>query len=158
MSRPDVLGTLDVTDVTTIEVLLEDGRLSMTKLTEVAGRSKNPCHQRVKRLMKNGVIRRFHVVVDPRKLGVARVAHAEVELSDTRDAALQDFNHTVVRIREIEERPMIAGSYDYLLKVRTATNEKNSRVLGECISTLPHLAKHFHVCSDGICQTAVGVG
>ncbi len=58
----------------------------------------------------------------------------------TREAALHSFNEAVRNIREIEECQMIAGSYDYLLKVRTADMRRFRRVLGESISTLPHVA------------------
>jgi len=35
---------------------------------------------------------------------------------------------------------MIAGNYDYLLKVRTQSINDYRRVLGEVISSLPHVA------------------
>jgi Lrp/AsnC family leucine-responsive transcriptional regulator len=68
------------------------------------------------------------------------VAFAEVKLSDTRENALGEFNAAVRKIKEVEECHMIAGSFDYLLKVRTADIKKYRQVLGERISSLPHVA------------------
>ncbi|MEM9844804.1 MAG: Lrp/AsnC ligand binding domain-containing protein, partial [Pseudomonadota bacterium] len=45
------------------------------------------------------------------------------------------------QIPEIEQVHLIAGSFDYLLKVRTQSITDYRRVLAEQISTLPHVAK-----------------
>lgn len=63
-----------------------------------------------------------------------------MKLSDTREAALEAFAQAVLRIPEIEECHMIASSFDYLLKVRTADIRRYREVLGEKISSLPHVA------------------
>ena len=68
------------------------------------------------------------------------VAFAEVKLSDTREAALKQFNAAVRAIPEVEECHMIASSFDYLLKVRTIDIRRYRIVLGEKISSLPHVA------------------
>ena len=95
---------------------------------------------RFKRLVAAGVIQGFRAVLDAEKLGLDHVAFAEVKLSDTREAALEQFNAGVRRIPEIEECHMIAGGFDYLLKVRTSDIRRYRAVLGEKISNLPNVA------------------
>ncbi len=63
-----------------------------------------------------------------------------MKLSDTRAAALDAFNKAVAKLPEVEECHMIAGSFDYLLKVRTRDMPSYRRVMGEKISALPHVA------------------
>ena len=65
------------------------------------------------------------------KLGLDHVAFVEVKLSDTREDALQKFNAAVRKIPEVEECHMIAGRFDYLLKVRTSDIRKYREVLGD---------------------------
>ncbi|MBS0564330.1 MAG: Lrp/AsnC ligand binding domain-containing protein, partial [Proteobacteria bacterium] len=77
---------------------------------------------------------------NPIRMGLAHVAFVEVRLSDTREVALQAFNRAVQAVPEIEECHMMASSFDYLLKVRTGDIAAYRRVLGERISTLPHVA------------------
>ena len=60
-------------------------------------------------------------------------------MSDTRETALSAFNVAVRKVPEIESCHMIAGAFDYLLKVRTADIREYRRVLGEVISALPHV-------------------
>jgi Lrp/AsnC family transcriptional regulator, leucine-responsive regulatory protein len=131
---------LDEFDRKILAILREDGRITMTDLAHRVGLSKTPCQQRVRRLVQSGVILGFRAIVDPAQLGLDHVAFAEVKLSDTREAALKEFNAAVRRIAEVEECYMIASSFDYLLKVRTADIRKYRLVLGEKISSLPHVA------------------
>lgn len=140
MMNPPETAQLDQIDRKIIEALIEDGRMSITALSARVGLSKTPCQARLKRLVDQGYITGFSAVVDPRKFGLDHIAFTEVKLSDTRETALQEFNAAVRRLREVEECHMIAGSFDYLLKVRTASIRTYRLVLGEKISNLPHVA------------------
>jgi len=131
---------LDAFDLKILAVLAEDGRIAVTDLARRVGLSRSPCQQRLDRLIAEGVILGFRAVIDPRPLGLDHIAYAEVKLSDTREAALQDFNRAVRAIAEVEECHMIASHFDYLLKVRTASIARYRAVLGEKISRLPHVA------------------
>lgn len=139
--RNDVsLVELDAFDRRILTVLAEDGRISVTDLARRVGLSKTPCHLRMRRLIEGGVITGFRAVIDPAKLGLDHVAFTEVKLSDTREQALDEFNAAVRRIPEVEECHMIASSFDYLLKVRTPDIRRYRIVLGESISSLPHVS------------------
>jgi Lrp/AsnC family leucine-responsive transcriptional regulator len=131
---------LDEFDRRIVDCLREDGRMTVTELARHVGLSKTPCQVRLRRLIESHVIRGFTALVDPAKLGMDHVAFAEVKLSDTREQALQEFNAAACRIAEVEECHMIAGSFDYLLKVRTADIRRYRIVLGEKISSLPNVA------------------
>ncbi len=131
---------LDDFDRKILAILRQDGRITFTDLAQQVGLSKTPCQQRVRRLVDKGVITGFAAIVDPAKVGLDHVAFAEVKLSDTREAALKQFNAAVRAIPEVEECHMIASSFDYLLKVRTVDIRRYRIVLGEKISSLPHVA------------------
>ena len=133
-------GEIDRFDRAILAALTANGRMTVTELAERVGLSKTPTQVRLKRLIDAGVIRGFRAVVDQRLLGQDHVAFAEVKLSDTREAALEEFNAAVRRIPEVEECHMIASSFDYLLKVRTPDIRRYRAVLGEKISSLPHVA------------------
>lgn len=120
--------------------LSDDGRISVTDLAVRVGLSKTPCQNRLKRLIAEGYIEGFRAILNPAKLGLEHVAFAEVKLSDTREAALSRFNEEVKKVREIEECHMIAGRFDYLLKIRTSDIKRYREVLGEKISSLPFVS------------------
>lgn len=133
-------GEIDQIDHRILAELAVNGRLTVTELAERVGLSKTPCHTRMRRLEARGIILGYRAVIDPERLGLGHVAFVEVKLSDTRAPALDAFNAAVQRLPEIEECHMIAGGFDYLLKIRTASIAAYRRVLGEKISRLPHVA------------------
>ena len=131
---------LDEFDRKILSILGRAGSITFTELALQVGLSKTPCQQRVKRLQQSGVIIGFRAIVDPAKVGLDHVAFTEVKLSDTREAALEQFNAAVRGIHEVEECHLIASSFDYLLKVRTPDIRRYRIILGEKISSLPFVA------------------
>jgi len=123
-----------------MQELSSDGRLSITELASRIGLSKTPCQLRLRRLIDEGYIEGFRAILSSQKLGLDHIAFVEVKLSDTREEALKSFNDAARKIREIEGCHMIAGRFDYLLKVRTRDIRRYRIVLGEKISTLPFVA------------------
>ncbi|MEL0155291.1 Lrp/AsnC family transcriptional regulator [Sphingopyxis sp.] len=155
MANTKIMVDLDEFDRKIIAILGRDGRMTYTELAQRVGLSKTPCQQRVRRLVDSGLIRGFRAIVDPAKLGLDHVAFTEVKLSDTREEALRRFNDAVRRIPEVEECHMIASSFDYLLKVRTPDIRRYRIVLGEKISSLPHVAStSTFVAMETICESA----
>lgn len=132
--------SLDKIDRAILRILAHDGRISMTELGTRVGLSKTPVTARVKRLEAEGVITGYRAELSPRRLGMEHIAFLEIRLSDTREHALQAFNAAVREIAEVEECHMIAGGFDYLVKVRTRDIGEYRRVLSEQVSRLPHVA------------------
>lgn len=114
--------------------------MSITDLAARIGLSKSPTQARLRRLEKTGIIMGYRALLDPISLGLDHVAFVEVRLSDTREAALRAFNAAVQHIQEIEQAHMIAGNFDYLLKVRTRDMAQYRAFLGDVVSTMPHVA------------------
>lgn len=131
---------LDVFDRKILDVISVEGRISVTDLAKRIGLSKSPTQARLRRLEEGGVIRGYRALFDPIRLGRDHVAFVEVKLSDTREAALAAFNSAVTQVPEIEQCHLIAGAFDYLLKVRTSGMGNYRLVLAERISTLPHVS------------------
>lgn len=131
---------MDRIDRAILAVLARDGRIAMTELGQKVGLSKTPVTARVKRLERLGVITGYRAELSARRLGLDHVAFLEIRLSDTREPALQAFNRAIRAIPEVEECHMIAGGFDYLVKVRTSDIAAYRRVLSEAISALPHIA------------------
>jgi Lrp/AsnC family transcriptional regulator, leucine-responsive regulatory protein len=131
---------LDRFDHAILRQLATEGRLPVVELARRIGLSKSPTQARLKRLEEGGIITGYRAVLDPIRMGLAHVAFVEVRLSDTRESALQAFNKAVLQVPEIEQCHMIAGGFDYLLKVRTGDIAEYRRVMAERLSTLPFVA------------------
>lgn len=146
---------LDAYDRKILTILARDGRIAITELARRIGLSKTPCQARVRKLEDEGYIRGYRAVLDPGMLGLGHVTFVEVRLSDTREAALRAFNAAVRDVPEIEQCHMIAGAFDYLMKVRSRDIDAYRRVLGEVISALPHVAStSTHVSMEAVKDAA----
>lgn len=142
---------LDPIDTRILRTLATNGRLSVTDLARVVGLSKSPTQVRLKRLEDAGYIQGYRAVLNAAAFGLNHVAFAEVKLTDTTERALAAFNRAVMAVPEIEECHMIAGSFDYLLKVRSRDIQSYRRILGEVISGLPHVGStSTHVSMEAV--------
>lgn len=131
---------LDGFDRAILDVVSADGRITITDLAKRIGLTKTPCQARLRRLEAQGYILGYRAQLDPEKMGRKHVAFVQVKLTDTRDVALNAFKAAVLQVLEIEQCHMIAGGFDYLLKVRTTDIAEYRAVLGERISALPYVA------------------
>ena len=147
---------LDAHDKRILSILKTEGRLPVSEIAERVGLSKTPCTVRIKKLREKGVIKGFTVIIDQSRIGRNHVAFVEVKLRDTSEAALTDFNKAVRKIPEVEQCHMIAVPFDYLLKIRTRDIMAYRRVLGDTISTLPHVTHtSTFVVMESVVETSV---
>lgn len=128
---------MDRIDLKIVDALQTDGRISIVDLASQVGLTKTPCAERVRRLEKQGVIRGYHADLDPGAMDAAHVVMVEVLLSNTTAEVLRQFDEAVTRIPQIQSCHLIAGNFDYLLKVRTRDITEYRRLMGEQISELP---------------------
>ncbi len=145
---------LDGFDRAILRELAIDGRISVTELASRIGLTKSPAQARLRRLEAEGVITGYRALIDPHQIDAAHIAFVEIKMSDTRELALRAFNEAVRKVPEIEECHLIAGSFDYLLKVRSRDIATYRRVLAEHISSLPHVTStSTHVVMEAVKET-----
>ncbi|MGR3199265.1 MAG: Lrp/AsnC family transcriptional regulator [Paracoccus sp. (in: a-proteobacteria)] len=119
--------------------LTANARIPVTELARKVGLSKTPVALRIKQLEDAGLITGYRAILSPVRLGLTHVTYVEVRMTDTRQKALEAFNAAVRLIPEVEECYMIAGGFDYLLKVRSRDMTDYRRIMAEKISSLPHV-------------------
>lgn len=146
---------LDATDRKILRELQMNARLPITELAKRVGLSKTPVAQRVRQMEEAGLIAAYRAVLSPLKLGLSHVTYVEVRLSDTREAALRKFNEAVRQIPEVEECYMIAGGFDYLVKVRSRDMADYRRIMAEGLSTLPFVhSTSSYVAMEAVVESA----
>ncbi|WP_460273451.1 Lrp/AsnC family transcriptional regulator [Celeribacter sp. ULVN23_4] len=131
---------LDVANQKILEALVTNARIPITELSKKVGLSKTPVTYRIKQMEDLGLITGYRAILSPLKLGLTNVTYIEVRVSDTRQKALEEFNDAVRRIPEVEECYMIAGGFDYQIKLRSRDMAHYREIMAEKISTLPHVS------------------
>src|SRR5699024_11632119 len=116
MARKQHQG-MDRIDRRILQILQKHGRMSNVNLAREINLSTTPCAERVRRLEREGVITGYKALVDPEKVGLSICIFVEVKLDHTTAEAFERFRETVISLNEVAECYMIAGEFDYLLKL-----------------------------------------
>ena len=144
---------MDVIDQKILDRLSTDSKMTLKTLSDDVGLSPSPLQARIKKLEREGYIRGYVARLDFAKINQDHVAFIQVTLSDTRADALAAFNKAVRNLKTVEQCHMIAGNFDYLLKVRTRDIRSYRIELAEKISSLPHVAStSTFVSMETVCE------
>ena len=115
----DAMLKLDRMDFKILEHLQRTGRCSNVELADMVGLSPSPCHARVKRLEKIGIIEGFGAHLALAKLGDFLIVFIEVTISHHRRKDMRRFEEAAEKFPEIMECYNVSGGYDFLLRIVT---------------------------------------
>ena len=132
---------VDQIDRRILNVLQRSGRISNADLAEKVNLSASACHRRVQRLEKDGFIKDYVALLDPRKLEVPTTVFVEITLSVQADEVLESFEKAVARIPDVLECHLMAGTADYILKVVAENTEDVARIHRQYLTRLPGVAQ-----------------
>lgn len=111
---------LDEIDTVLLLALQDDGRMRLEDLARRVGLAPSSVHDRLRRLQRDGVIRKWTVSVAPEALGLAVLAFVGVRASQP----CSELAGELGTIREIEEMHSVAGQFSMLLKLRAPSTER----------------------------------
>jgi Lrp/AsnC family leucine-responsive transcriptional regulator len=137
-SSTDVVDRpLDRVDRKILRLLQQDGRTSVSQLAREVHLSVTPTLERVRKLELAGYIEGYFARLSARRLGLGLLAYVEVLLDRTTRDAFERFKAAMLSYEEVMECHMVAGGFDYLLKVRVTDMESYRTFLGDSIASLP---------------------
>jgi Lrp/AsnC family transcriptional regulator, leucine-responsive regulatory protein len=153
------VADLDRTDRRILNTLQRNGRIANVDLAREVNLTPTPCLERVKRLEKEGFITSYVALLDPVKANAALCAYIEVQLASTTTEAIQLFNQQMLSLSEVQECQMVAGGFDYLIKIRVEDMQHYQRFLGEKLSTIEGISQtHTYVVIEDVkSQTALKI-
>lgn len=135
MSKPRV-RVLDRIDYKILRLLQENARLTNADLARSVNLSPTPCLERVRRLEADGYILDYVTLLNPHKLGAGVISFIQVALDRTSPGVFERFKKQVGLCPEVMECHMVAGGFDYLLKVRTSSMIEYREFLGQTLSQM----------------------
>ena len=153
------VADLDRTDRRILNTLQGNGRIANVELAREVNLTPTPCLERVKRLEKEGFIIRYVALLDPVKANAALCAYIEVQLASTTTEAVQLFNQQMLSLAEVQECQMVAGGFDYLIKIRVADMAHYQRFLGEKLASISDISQThtYVVIQDVKSETAIKI-
>jgi len=130
---------IDNLDRRILEILMEDARIPFLEVARKLGVSGATIHQRVKSMMRRGIIRGTCYEVDPGRLGYRTCAYIGIYLEEAR------LYHQVVeelrKIPEITQCHYTTGVYSIFIKVYTRDNEHLKEVLADKLQEVAGIAR-----------------
>lgn len=150
---------LDRTDKRILRELQHNGRISNVELARRVNLSATPCLERVRRLEQAGYIREYVAVLDPQRMDVGLLLYVEVTLDRTTSDVFERFREAIAARPEVQECHMVAGGFDYLIKIRVPDMQAYRSFLGEGLTAAPGVREtHTYVVMEEIKEsTAVQI-
>lgn len=128
---------IDRTDRRILALLQRDGRITNAKLAGAVHLSPTATLARVRRLTTHGYILGYRAWLNPHKLGTGMLVFVEVLLDRTTPNVLQEFKHAVQDRPEVLECHLVAGGFDYLIKLRAADMSDYHDIAARVLWQLP---------------------
>jgi Lrp/AsnC family transcriptional regulator for asnA, asnC and gidA len=124
---------LDGIDLKILQKLQRDARASFKKIGAEIGVSEATVFVRVKKLQKNGVIRGFKAIVDPKSVGKNLTAIVLVRANPKAYPGMLD---AIKKLDDVYEIYDVTGEYYAILKIRTTGTEELSRLIDDNIGLI----------------------
>lgn len=135
MTTPDY--RLDEADRRILRVLQQDGRITNQDLAAACNMSASSCFERVRRLRERGVILGYTALIDPKYAERELLIFIEVLLDRTTSDIFDQFAARIRRSPEVLECHMVAGGFDYLVKVRMKDMAAYRAFLADTLVVMP---------------------
>jgi Lrp/AsnC family leucine-responsive transcriptional regulator len=128
---------LDMIDLNILRHLQRNGRLTNAELAATVNLSAATCHRRTQRLFKNKTIKGVRAIIDPIAVDLEVVVMVGVVLDRSTPESFAAFEKAVKMLGFVIECYLIAGDYDYFLKIRVSSMQAFNRLHGNQLLTLP---------------------
>ena len=128
---------LDRTDLKILRLLQGNGRLSNADLAQAVGVSPATCHQRTQALFDEGYIKSVRAMIAPSKVRKGALVMVGVVLDRSTPESFATFEKAVAKLKFILDCHLVAGDFDYFLKIRVGDLADFNRIHGDQLIALP---------------------
>jgi Lrp/AsnC family transcriptional regulator, leucine-responsive regulatory protein len=128
---------LDRIDLKIMRLLQKNGRLTNAELAHSVAVSAATCHRRTQRLFDEGYISHVRAVVEPQKVERGALVIVGVVLDRSTPESFAAFERAVAKLKFILDCHLVAGDFDYFLKIRVRDIADFNRIHGEQLIALP---------------------
>ena len=108
---------LDSIDKQLVNLLQKNSKANIKEIALKIGLTQTPTYERIKRLEKSGVIKKYVAILNKEKIGFTIEVFCQVTLLVHSKELILKFENAINKMPEVIECFHVAGNYDYLLKV-----------------------------------------
>lgn len=131
---------LDQTDKQILMLLQQNASLKTKEIASIIGLTITPTYDRIKRLEKKGVIKKYVAILDQKAVNKAVTVICHITLQKHEQILLTKFENDIRTLDEVMECYHIAGNYDYILKVIVPSLDAYSDFLKNRIAIIKNVS------------------
>jgi Lrp/AsnC family leucine-responsive transcriptional regulator len=128
---------LDRIDRRILRHLQRDGRVTNAELAKAVSVSAATCHRRTQRLLDEGYVRGVRAEIEPVTVGRGALVIVGVVLDRSTPESFALFEAAIKKLRVVLDCHLVAGDFDFFLKIRVRDIADFNRLHGEQLIALP---------------------
>jgi DNA-binding Lrp family transcriptional regulator len=131
--------TLDKIDIQILSILQKDSNRTTKSIAEELGMTTSPIFERIKKLEKEGFIKKYVAILNNKKIGLKLTVFIGITLQGHTRSYLEKFVREINNFPEVVECHRISGNFDYLLKLIVEDIEAYETFIISKLTLLPYL-------------------
>ena len=128
---------VDRIDRRILHLLQRDGRMTNSDLAQAVNVSPATCHRRTQRLFDDGYIRSVRAEVAPEKVDRSALVIVGVVLDRSTPESFRTFEVAIKKLRFVLDCHLVAGDFDFFLKIRVRDISDFNKLHGDQLISLP---------------------
>jgi Lrp/AsnC family leucine-responsive transcriptional regulator len=130
-------ASFDKHDLAILRLLLIDSRLSLQEIGASVHLSATTCWSRIKRLEREGILRRYTIDIERAKLGYHDTVIVQLTLASHNEETLKAFADALQTIPEVMDAFLVSGDYDYYIRIAVRSTRDYERLLRDKLYKIP---------------------
>jgi transcriptional regulator, AsnC family len=135
--KDSITPSLDRTDRAILRLLQKDGRMSNAELAKRANTSAATCHRRTQRLIDEGYVRAIRAEIAPAAVERGALVVVGVVLDRSTPESFGAFERAITKLPFVLDCHLVAGDFDYFLKIRVRDMVDFNHLHGDQLIALP---------------------
>lgn len=111
------MDNLDEIDKQLLRALQDNSKLTTKELAALVNLSQTPVFERLRRLEKDGCIKKYTAVLDNEKVNQGLIVFCNIRLKQHNKKYGQNFISAIQLFEEVTECYNISGDYDFMIKI-----------------------------------------
>ena len=132
---------LDDIDKSILQLLQEDGKITIKELAGKLSLTTTPVFERIKRLEREGFIKSYKAILDRKKVGLQLLAFCNITLDQHQSDYLEKFEEDIMKFEEVLECFHVAGMFDYLIKVTAQDMDTYQQFVSRKLASLENIGR-----------------
>ena len=124
-----MVSPLDATDMRLLRELKENARANIASLSKKLGIPRTTVHYRIKKLVDEGIIEKFTVKPNYKKLNLGTTAFILARYDPDSGLSQREVADRVAALEGVYEVHIVAGEWDLLIKVRAPNAEEVGKIV-----------------------------